>query len=82
MSQRNSALDKCNKVFITQILHTLSEKSFQSIQANPICIGKNTSIIIVPLKEIRDEEPYFSTTILIFSFIWAGLAALHKASTI
>ena len=33
-------------------------------------------------KEIGDEEPYYSTKILIFSFIWAGLAALQKASTI
>ena len=33
-------------------------------------------------KEIGDEEPYYSTKILIFSFIWAGLPALHKASTI
>jgi hypothetical protein len=34
------------------------------------------------VKEIGDEEPYYSTKISIFSFIWAGLAALHKASTI
>ena len=34
------------------------------------------------IKEIGDEEPYYSTKISIFSFIWAGLAALHKASTI
>ena len=33
-------------------------------------------------KEIGDEEPYNSTKISIFSFICAGLAALHKASTI
>ena len=33
-------------------------------------------------KEIGDEEPYYSTKIAIFSFIWAGLATLHKASTI
>ena len=33
-------------------------------------------------KEIGDEEPCYSTKILVFSFIWAGLAALHKASTI
>ena len=33
-------------------------------------------------KEIGDEEPCYSTKISIFSFIWAGLAALHKASTI
>ena len=38
--------------------------------------------VISPDKEIRDEEPYTSTKILIFSFIWAVLAALHKASTI
>ena len=30
-------------------------------------------------KEIGDEEPYCSTKIAILSFIWAGLAALHKA---
>ena len=34
------------------------------------------------IKEIGDKEPYYSTKISIFSFIWAGLAALHKASTI
>ena len=32
-------------------------------------------------KEIGDKEPCYSTKILIFFFIWAGLAALHKAST-
>ena len=37
--------------------------------------------IVVP-KEIGDEEPHYSTKISIFSFIWAGLAALHKASTL
>ena len=30
------------------------------------------------VKEIGDEEPYYSTKISIFSFIWAGLAALHN----
>jgi hypothetical protein len=30
-------------------------------------------------KEKGDEEPYYSTKISIFSFILAGLAALHKA---
>ena len=34
----------------------------------------------VSTKEIRDEEPYYSTKISIFG--GAGLAALHKASTI
>ena len=29
---------------------------------------------IVAGKEIGDEEPYYSTKISIFSFIWAGLA--------
>ena len=38
--------------------------------------------VISVIKEIGDEEPYYSTKISIFSFIWAGLAALHKASTI
>ena len=33
-------------------------------------------------KEIGDEEPYYSNQISIFSFIWAGVAALHKASTL
>ena len=41
-----------------------------------LCSSNTTS------KEIGDEESYYSTKILIFSFIWAGLAALHKASTI
>ena len=36
----------------------------------------------LPHKEIGDKEPYYSTKSSIFSFIWAGLAALHKASTI
>ena len=31
-------------------------------------------------KEIGEEEPCYSTKISIFSFIWAGLADLHKAS--
>ena len=34
----------------------------------------------VACKEIGHEESCYSTKILIFSFIWAGLAALHKAS--
>ena len=29
--------------------------------------------VIVVNKEIGDEEPYYSTKISIFSFIWAGL---------
>jgi hypothetical protein len=33
-------------------------------------------------EEIGDEEPYYSNKLSIFSFIWAGLAALNKASTI
>ena len=33
------------------------------------------------LSEFKDM-PCYSTKIFIFSFIWAGLAALHKASTI
>ena len=33
-------------------------------------------------KEIGDQEPYYSTKILIFSFIWAGLADLRKTSTV
>ena len=66
MFQRNSALDiSCNKVCITQILHTLSEKSFQSIQANPICIGKNTSNnnsspILIRSKVILHKEFHLS----------------------
>jgi hypothetical protein len=35
-----------------------------------------------PFKEIGHKEPYYNTKILIFSFTWAVLAALHKASTI
>ena len=34
------------------------------------------------IKEIGDKESYYSTKISIFPFIWAGLAALHKISTI
>ena len=33
---------------------------------------------LVTTKEIGDEEPYYSTKILIFSFILAGLAAYTK----
>ena len=33
-------------------------------------------------KKIGYEEPYYNTKISIFSFVWAGLAALHKASKI
>ena len=47
-------------------------KIFQKRKCSCIIIGK----------EIGDEEPCYSTKILIFSFIWAGLAALHKASTL
>ena len=32
----------------------------------------------ITAKEIGDEEPYYSTKISIFSFIWAGLAAIQK----
>ena len=43
----------------------------------------NFIILYYPIsKEIGDEEPYYNTKILIFSFTWAGLAAFHKASTI
>ena len=38
----------------------------------------STSVV----KEIGDKEPHYRIKILIFSFIWASLAALHKASTI
>jgi hypothetical protein len=48
------------------------EASYQPFQVN----------IIVVLKEIGDEETCYSIKISIFSFIWAGLAALHEASTI
>ena len=41
-----------------------------------------TLLLHLHAKEIEDEEPYYSTKILFFSFIWAGLAALHKASTL
>ena len=37
---------------------------------------------VLRTKEIGDEEPCYSTKILIFSFIWAGLAALLKAINI
>ena len=33
-------------------------------------------------KYIGDEDPYYNTKILIFSFTWAGVAVFHKASTI
>ena len=41
-----------------------------------------TLLLHLHAKEIEDEEPYYSTKILFFSFIWAGLAALHKANTL
>ena len=31
------------------------------------------------IKNILDEDPFYNTKILIFSFTWAGLAAFHKA---
>ena len=37
-----------------------------------------TLLLHLHAKEIEDEEPYYSTKILFFSFIWAGLAALQK----
>ena len=39
-------------------------------------------IFTIHPKRKGDEEPCYSHKISIFSFIWAGLAALHKASTI
>ena len=33
----------------------------------------------IKAKEIGDEKPCYSTKISIFSFIWAGLAALHES---
>ncbi len=32
--------------------------------------------------EIGHEEPYYSTTISIFSLTWAGLAVFHKVTII
>ena len=43
------------------------------------CVSKINLFGIQMIKEIGHEEPYYSTKILIFSFIWAGLAALHTA---
>jgi hypothetical protein len=43
-------------------------------------IAKQSTLIYVG-KDIGDEELYYSTEISIFSFIWAGLAASHRAST-
>ena len=37
---------------------------------------------ISQVKEIGDEEPDYNNKILIFSLIWAGLAASHRASTL
>ena len=34
------------------------------------------------VKKIIDEDPFYNTKILIFSFTWAGLAVFHKSSTI
>ena len=33
-------------------------------------------------KEIGDKEPYYNTKILIFSFTWAGLAAVFSSDKI
>ena len=33
------------------------------------------------IKNMIDEDPFYNTKILIFSFTWAGLAAFHKSST-
>ena len=44
--------------------------------------GHHKTLIRLLGKEIGDKEPYYSTKISIFSFIWTGLAALQKASTI
>ena len=43
---------------------------------------QGTNLLRGIVKEIGDEEPCYSTKISIFSFIWAGLAALHKATII
>jgi hypothetical protein len=47
-----------------------------------VCLFLGKIFVFCMPKEIGDKEPYYSTKISIFSFIWAGLAALHKASTI
>ena len=39
-------------------------------------------LLTLTTKYIGDEDPYYNTKILIFSFTWAGLAVFHKASTI
>ena len=53
--------------------------SLQQLAAEPHDLSQAEKRIV---EEIWDEEPYYSTKILILSFIWAGLDALHKASTI
>ena len=56
---------KRNRKTIQKVFHRNSKKkNFQNINIS---------------KEIGDEEPCYSTKISILSFIWAGLAALHKA---
>ena len=65
------------KMAISYLCHFCFETEFTISFAN--CIRNRSHI---QAKEIGDEEPYYSTKILILSFIWAGLAALHKASTI
>ena len=60
--------------------------SFTMQQCQELCCAKFpyfiSSTATTILKEIGDEEPCYSTNISIFSFIWAGLAAFHKASSI
>ena len=63
-----------------QTVYNLMKKSSYKMQI--IVLWNSYSQCSILFKEIGDEEPYYSTKILIFSFIWAGLAALHKASTI
>ena len=48
----------------------------------PKCKYKLKKSIKGMIKNILDEDPFYNTKILIFSFTWAGLAAFHKSSTI
>ena len=77
-------------VFSKKCLFQKAQEERNSVIHNGAYLQVGMPFLALPLKqrrilggkEIGDEEPYYSPKISIFSFIWAGLAALHKVSTI
>ena len=66
--------------FVVKSYYFKAVKFIYSEKTTKFC--EISTLFLSVCKEIGDEEPDYSTKISIFSFIWAGLAAFHKASTI